>query len=522
MRGTTILAALAVAGLTIGFTAGQAIADPRSPDRSQDVSVEPSFTPDPLAGSTPSKPSRGVEGVAAAKAKQQKLTAELALDLSTARSDGYSLYQIPSSRLAWRDEAAPRTDPGVVDSTGVRMFRFAGTTKLWNHPVGQSQWGLQNLTTYYTTGDRFYLDRAIKQAQRNLDRKVESRGAWWYPYDFDVARCAGAPAMKAPWYSAMSQGMMLALFVRLNEITGDAKWREAADRTFNSLTLAPDAAGPWATWVDGSGYLWLEEYPQPTMTGERVMNGHIFAIYGAYDYWRLTKSAAAADIVRSAATTVRKYMPDPIRLASWGSRYSIGCLNSHFGYHIVHTGQSLRLYEMTHAGAFANYASTLRGDYPGWGVRGTVRFQAGTHVGYGFDVNGKITKSKSMTLGRASNAPTEKRIRIKGRGIYYLITAGPLYGYLVPESFPARVLLGKTVEQRYVTKRTLTFKAGTYTAYAYDSRGYVIASKIGRFTTSTSTPLAATAVVNGRLSYLASSGYFKGWWMPATSGHSVR
>jgi hypothetical protein len=506
-------------GIAVALVAGAAIpasADTtRSPDRTQNVSAEQEFTPDPLKDSRPMLPSRDVAKVKA----QQEAVQTVDTELGDYQTDGYAPRFVSTSRLPYMDELAPRADYLTHDGD-VRMFSFSG--KLWNHPVAQAQWGLMNVSSYLKTGDPLYLRRAAANAQRNVDRRVESRGAWWYSYDFDIGRCAEAPPMRAPWYSGMAQGQLLSLFVRLYEITKDTKWRTAADRTFDSLTLAPSASAPWGTWVDPNGYRWLEEYPQTgEVVGERVMNGHIFAIYGVYDYWRITRDARTLEVLDGAQTTVRRYLPNGIRLTNWASKYSLGCQHPHMGYHLVHTGQTLRLYEMTTASVFAGYASTLRSDYPETPVLGTVRFKAGTHVGYKFDINGKITGSKTMKLGRASNAPTQKRVRIKGRGIYYLITSGVLYGYLVAEQFPDRVLLGKTVEQRYYPARKLTFQPRTYTAYAYDKYGNVIASRVGTYSRTASVPLAATAVVNGRLSYLAADGYFKGWWMPHTSGISV-
>jgi hypothetical protein len=444
-------------------------------------------------------------------------------DVPQGNNDGYTIHPIPASRLLYRGDPAPRVDDGVHDAKGVRMYRFPNQTKLWNHPVGQAQWGLRNLSAYLDTGDRFYLDRARANAQRNLDRKVVSRGAWWFPYDFDAVRCTGRPTMEAPWYSGMSQGLLLSLFVRLHEVTDEAKWREAADRTFASLTLPPKVGVPWATWVDPDGYLWLEEYPERKRTaGERVMNGHVYAMLGVYDYWRLTNSAVATSTLKAGATTVRRYLPSPFRVPNWASRYSLGCPHSAFGYHVVHTDQALRLYEITHASVFADYASVLRADFPARGVSGPVRFNAGSHTGYKFDGSGRITGNKSIKLTKASNAPTNKRIRIKGRGIYYVITAGALRGYLVPEQYPSRILLGTYVEHRYNPKRTLTFKPGTYTAYAYDSKGTIVRTRVATLTKASNAPLGATAMVNGRLSYLVTAGYFKGWWLPDNSGLSAR
>lgn len=472
---------------------------------------------DPATDSKPSLPKRDI-----AKVKRQQAAIDGPEDdaLPPYLRDGYALHSMPEARWAYRDEFAPVTDPGLHDGD-IRVFRFAGTTQTWDHPVGQAQWGLKNVTSYLAYGDELYLRRAIANAQRNLDRKVVSRGAWWYPYDFDAARCADSPPMVAPWYSGMAQGQLLSLFVRLYEITDDPKWKDAADRTFASFLLPPDGVAPWGTWVDPDGYRWLEEYPQPTETGERVMNGHIFAMYGVYDYWRITGDTRAAAVFDGAATTVRHYIPTSIRLPNWASKYSLGCQHSHTSYHQVHIGQLLRLYETTQNPAFAALASTLRGDYPQPYLKGTVQFKAGTHTGYKFDIDGDIIGTKVMDLTQSSNAPAEKRIRIKGRGIYYLITAGIMYGYLVPEQFPDRVLLGTFVQHRYSTYRKLTLQPRTYTAYAYDKFGYVIASKVEVVDEATTFDLVATAYVNGRLSYLPTEGPFKGWWMAATSGISV-
>lgn len=514
MRGITLAAAALAVAIVGALPAPSAVADTRSPDQTRNVSVAPSPAPDMLDGARPMLPTRDVAKVK----RQQASVPKSAVALGDFHTDGYTPTSVSSTRLPYLDELAPREDY-LTHQGDVRMFSFAG--KLWDHPVAQAQWGLMNVSSYLKYGDELYLRRAIANAQRNVDRRVESRGAWWYPYDFDIARCAESPPMRAPWYSGMAQGQLLSLFVRLHEITGDAKWREAADRTFDALTLPPDTIGPWGTWVDSDGYRWLEEYPQPTEIGERVMNGHIFATYGVYDYWRISRDERAVAVLDGAETTVRRYLPLKIRSVEWASKYSLGCQHPHMGYHQVHIGQTLKLYETTHAGVFANLSGLLRTDYPASAVLGTVRFKAGTHVGYKFDINGMIIGTKTMTLGRASNAPTQKRVRIKGRGIYYLITAGVMYSYLVPERFPDRVLLGKTVEQRYYPNRTLGFKAGTYTAYAYDKFGNQIAARVGSFSKPVTAPLAATAVVNGRISYLPASGYFKGWWMPATSGHSV-
>ena len=50
--------------------------------------------------------------------------------------------------------------------------------------------------------------------------------------------------------------------------------------------------GPWTLFVDRHGYLWFEEYAGDTKP-LLVLNGHMFAIFGVWDYYQLTQSAKA-------------------------------------------------------------------------------------------------------------------------------------------------------------------------------------------------------------------------------------
>ncbi|EWM64626.1 mucin-5AC [Micromonospora sp. M42] len=441
-----------------------------------------------------------------------------AADVSGYARDGFRPQFIPDAGLPYNDSAlAPRVDPNPHDEHGVRLFQYNGQT--YDHPVAQAQWGLSNLRTYLANRDRLFLDRAVAQAQRNIDRRVESRAAWWYPYEFDFPRCAQMPVIHAPWFSAMAQGQLLSLFTRLAAVTGEQKWRQAADRTFASLLLPPQTGLPWASWVDDAGHLWFEEYPlTPGVTGERVLNGHIFALYGVYDYWRHTSDQRAAALFDGAATTLRRHVPTTFRAPQWASRYSIGCPSSYAGYHPVHIGQLLKTYEMTRAPVFAAMADLFREDYPAPAVSGTVIFSGGAHVGYRFSSAGAVLEQKSLTLSRQSQANADQRVRILGRGIYYRITNGALAGFLIPETPGERYLLGAVVRHTYTPQRTLSFGPGTYTAHMYGPGWQVTESKTFTFPRSSAAPFGATAWVNGTMSYQITAGVYAGYWLPAADG----
>jgi uncharacterized protein YyaL (SSP411 family) len=137
----------------------------------------------------------------------------------------------------------PFNEPVPRDAYGVRMYSIDG--KLFDHPVAQASDGLDALNSYRLSEDRRYLDRALADADRLVNRKVVSDGAWYYPYPFDFALHGNLDDMMvAPWFSGMAQGEALSLFVRLHQTTGAAEWRTAADATFASFSTPQSATGP--------------------------------------------------------------------------------------------------------------------------------------------------------------------------------------------------------------------------------------------------------------------------------------
>jgi hypothetical protein len=98
----------------------------------------------------------------------------------------------------------------------------------------------------------------------------------WFPLNFAFDHWQQQPG----WRSQITQGIALSLFTRLGNID---QARAIAP------TLMPNAQG------------WLEEYPGQSP----VLNGHIFAAFGLWDYWVATgddqaraRALAAIDVVR--------------------------------------------------------------------------------------------------------------------------------------------------------------------------------------------------------------------------------
>jgi hypothetical protein len=247
------------------------------------------------------------------------------------------------------------------DREGVRMF-LAADGSLYDHPAAQAQFVVNSLANFRLSGDPRDLEGAIANGERLLLHAEERDGAIFFPYPFDF-ELHGRGTLRALWYSGMAQGIALSGFVRLWEVTAEPRWLEAADRTFNSFLVDRQSGRPWFTVVDG-GLLWFEEYPWSPL--DHTLNGHIFAAYGLWDYWRVTRRADAALLLRGALTTALE-VADAVRVPGDVSRYCIGLYCQLAGsvnprYHRVHIGQYETLSRLTGEPRFAQLAELLRID----------------------------------------------------------------------------------------------------------------------------------------------------------------
>ncbi|GAB1693954.1 hypothetical protein KRM28CT15_57570 [Krasilnikovia sp. M28-CT-15] len=421
----------------------------------------------------------------------------------------------PAARPYNDSRLQPRRTVGLVDATGVRMFARARLTggRPMNHPVAQAQYGLYLLNTYRLTGDAWFLNLAARQGQRLIDTRVESRGAWWYPYRFDFALGAGMHrTMPAPWYSGMAQGQALSLFTRLAEVTGQPRWRTAADATFASLTLGYSPSAPWGVWRDANSMLWLEEYPGRTARGSaRVLNGHLFAVYGLWDYWRSTRSPVAAALFDQATTTVARYVLTGFRNPGTASQYSLSAPDTSEHYHAVHISQLTHLHALTSNPAFARMAELLLADFPAPRQATSVRFRAGRHPGVLFRSvgDGRVVGKHIVRVSRSAVVPADQRRRIAGQpGYWYHLTAGPLRDYWVQEAVPVRVATKPVSAVPYFGSRTVVLGAGSFSAYT------ATGSRTIRLSRTSSAPVVAVGWIFGRRAVLVSAGLLRGYWLP--------
>lgn len=274
------------------------------------------------------------------------------------------LLPVPGVEPAYLDRPPSNLRTRQVDAQGVAIYTYRITGEREDHPVVYAQYGLTALIEYERTGAPMWLDRAVANADRLIDMRTESDGAWWYAYPFDWTYVDRT--LTAPWWSGMAQGQALSLFSRLAELQPDEHWREAADATWASFEVPRSDDAPWFRVID-DGYLWFEEYAgdQPPLL---VLNGHLFAAFGLYDYFELTGDPQVAATFDAGATTILENLAR-FRVAGGVSYY---CAQPDFcqterwqdtKYHDIHIWQLETMERLSGSAEFGDWADRLRSDF---------------------------------------------------------------------------------------------------------------------------------------------------------------
>jgi hypothetical protein len=381
----------------------------------------------------------------------------------------------------------------------------------------QAAYGIDNLESYVLTHDSFFLSRARAQANRLIATRAAVGSAWFFPYRWDFA-VHGTELLRAPWYSAMAQGLALTLFTRLHENTKVAVYRTGAYASYLSMTASRSGTRPWVSFVDASGYLWLEEYADyaPVSYSDRTVNGHLFALNGVWDYWRFTQDASVAATFDGAATTMRAYA-DSTRTARWVSKYCLRHGVRSVGYHYLVMSLWQTLFGLTANTHFAQVVDALTVDYPFATLSRTIRLAPGTYTLYHFGDGGGILSSHVIAFPRGSSAPGDRRQRIYGREIYYRISGGGLSQWWIREQPDQVVMVGTWFHRGYVHARPVTLPAGSITGYVFDSAGNVTSRTSRTFAAVTQLHTLRSAYYNARLYYRISDGDLAGHWVRASA-----
>lgn len=186
-----------------------------------------------------------------------------------------------STRRSFTAEVGTLVEPNAVKGYYID-FDFKAPSPGWPPPwrtemakefhVATAQWGLGAFERYLKGEGEQWL-AAATNAGEHLLADQQPDGTW--PH---LVAMPHTYKLDPPWLSGMAQGEGASLMVRLHLETGEDRWADAAGRALRCFRVPVAEGGVRAELAGGP---FFEEYPttQPSL----VLNGGIYAMWGAYD-----------------------------------------------------------------------------------------------------------------------------------------------------------------------------------------------------------------------------------------------
>ena len=195
-----------------------------------------------------------------------------------------------SQNYFFDDEGIP-VIPSYIDVDDDRLIYY---------PISIGQYGLAIFHTWLKTKSDDDKTRFLKIVDWFYDNGTkDDKGVYWLT---DVPK--PEYRITRPWPSAFSQSRGLSILLRGWQMTGDEKYRSAADGALTIFDIDTQNGGVTSRTDLGPFY---EEYPTvfPTM----VLDGFFFSLCGLYDAARALQSEKARSLFETGIETIKKWLP---------------------------------------------------------------------------------------------------------------------------------------------------------------------------------------------------------------------
>lgn len=204
---------------------------------------------------------------------------------------------IPSIFESFDLEPGPNVQ---FDAAGIPSVKIWSTNAFNQSATTIAQWGLGAMTRYSKSHNPTELAKARKAADWLLAHQSQNGG---FPLMFDHHHPDPRGfQLKAPWYSAITQGNAMSLLVRMYGETGDTRYLDSAERALLLLEI-PVASGGLQGELNGMP--WFEETPDPAKPSH-IFNGSIFALLGIGDLYAATGNRMAGMLWGAGEESLRK------------------------------------------------------------------------------------------------------------------------------------------------------------------------------------------------------------------------
>ncbi len=188
------------------------------------------------------------------------------------------------------------------DKNSVLMFDYGDPIGVRYNPAYISWWALINLRRYYHSNENRYLYNFTRQVEWLLrNQKVGNGNAIVWPYDFDWHE--GETFLKAPWMSAMSQGLAISCLIRAYRLQGDKGLLDLAFRASEVFQMGIEEGG--VRTVENNR-VFYEEYPAHPLV--RILDGFVFGLLGLYDLYEETQNIHTKQLFDEGIDGAKNYL----------------------------------------------------------------------------------------------------------------------------------------------------------------------------------------------------------------------
>ncbi|HLQ30948.1 MAG TPA: D-glucuronyl C5-epimerase family protein [Ktedonobacteraceae bacterium] len=147
-------------------------------------------------------------------------------------------------------------------------------------------------------------DASVPPPPNSTPAPTERRGPRWRSQIPTPKRPAGGAGRQC--LSALTQGIGLSVLIRAYQLTSDRAFLEAAQRVVHTFEL-DILDGGVSTPVGNEGVFFEEIAIYPAA---HMLNGFIFALFGLYDYLKLTGDTRLEKLIQSSLATLHKLLDE--------------------------------------------------------------------------------------------------------------------------------------------------------------------------------------------------------------------
>jgi heparosan-N-sulfate-glucuronate 5-epimerase len=235
------------------------------------------------------------------------------------------------------DQGIPITEYGYVAGVYIGPQR---------NPITVSQQALKSYDVFVHTNASYAYNNFLGNANW-LSSHAQAYGNFSvFEYRFPLSY---PPATIQPiWRSAMAQGLAIEVLSKAYSQTGDTRFIDSANKLLNAFYVEVDKGG--VTHKTNDTGWWYELLANTQGIKPRILNGHLFALLGIYEYYNSTRDPSARYLFDQGIMSLKDNLQNFDYENGTYSYYDLSSPKKKLpsqDYHRLVVGQLLELYEIT-------------------------------------------------------------------------------------------------------------------------------------------------------------------------------